>query len=87
MVVSPAALLQVAAQSSGGDFVIVKSTIDSGGGVSAGADFRITGTISQHDVTNGTSDGGQFELAGGFWANSGAAVTGDDLFKDSFEDN
>lgn len=79
--------ISLAAQSSGGDFAIVKSTIDSGGGVSTGGDFRITGTIGQHDATNGTSGGGQFKLAGGFWGNSAAAVTGNDLFKDSFEGN
>jgi len=75
------------ATSSGGDFVITKSTIDAGGGVSVGSNFKITGTIGQHDATIGTSAGGQFRLAGGFWGNSAADVTGNMLFKDSFENN
>ena len=75
------------ATSSGGDFVITKSTIDAGGGVSVGSNFKITGTIGQHDATIGTSAGGEFRLAGGFWGNSAADVTGNMLFKDSFENN
>jgi len=70
---------------SGGDFTITKSTIDAGGGVSEGGGFKITGTIGQHDATAGTSAGGEFKLAGGFWANSAAPVTNNDIFKDSFE--
>lgn len=72
---------------SGGDFTITKSTIDAGGGVAEGGDFKLTGTIGQHDATEGTSAGGDFKLAGGFWANSKAPVTNNDIFKDSFEGN
>ena len=67
------------AQSSGGDFVLLKSTIDSGGGTSTGGDFSITGTIGQHDA-NGQSSGGDFLLAGGFWAKAN-----DMIFSDGFE--
>lgn len=72
------------AQSSGGDFEITKSTIDSGGGASTGGDFTITGTIGQADANRQTSTGTDFSVAGGFWAN--AAVV-DAIFKDSFESN
>lgn len=72
------------AQSSGGDFVITKSTIDGGGGTSSGGDFSITGTIGQPDAYPQISSGGGFALAGGFWAN---ATVVDLMFKDSFEKN
>jgi hypothetical protein len=66
-------------QSSGGDFVLLKSTIDNGGGTSTGEGFSLTGTIGQHDA-NGQSSGGDFLLAGGFWANPN-----DMMFRDGFE--
>lgn len=72
------------AQSSGGDFEITKSTIDSGGGTSSGGDFSITGTIGQPDANHQISMGGGFALAGGFWAN---ATVADLIFIDSFENN
>ena len=68
------------AQSSGGDFEIVKSTIDNGGGTSVGGEFSLTGTIGQHDANHQISTGGEFTLAGGFWAK-----VSDVIFKDSFE--
>jgi len=61
-------LLGQETQGSGERFAIIKSTIDAGGGVSTGGDFRITGSIGQADATNRPSSGGQFRLAGGFWA-------------------
>ena len=66
-------------QSSGGDFALLKSTIDNGGGISAGGNFSITGTIGQHDAS-GQSSGGDFLLAGGFWAKPN-----DMIFSDGFE--
>ena len=69
----------------GDNFTITKSTIDAGGGVSEGGDFKITGTIGQPDASLGVSTGGQFRLAGGFWANGSGVVLGDKIFKDSFE--
>jgi hypothetical protein len=68
------------AQPSSNEFEIVSSTIDSGGGTSEGAGFIITGTIGQHDASTEVSSGGEFILAGGFWAK-----TLDIIFKDSFE--
>ncbi len=42
-----------------------KSTIDAGGGISAGAGFAVRGTIGQPD--SGVASGGQFRVKGGFW--------------------
>ena len=72
------------AQSFGGEFAIVKSTIDNGGGKSSGGEFSITGTIGQADANSQISTGGGFALAGGFWAD---ATVIDLIFKDSFERN
>ena len=72
------------AQSSGGDFEIVKSTVDNGGGTSVGGDYSLTGTIGQPDANHQISTGGGFTLAGGFWAN---ATVNDVIFKDGFESN
>ena len=70
----------VPAQQSGGEFEITSSTIDSGGGTSAGGEFSLSGTIGQPDATGNVSSGGDFLLSGGFWAN---AV--DRIFGDGFE--
>lgn len=70
------------AQSSGGEFEIVKSTIDNGGGTSFSGDFSITGTIGQPDANRQISAGGEFAIAGGFWAN---AIVIDVIFGDGFE--
>jgi hypothetical protein len=48
-----------------GDYQIVWSTIDGGGGRSAGEQYVLTGTIGQPDA--GYSEGGGYELLGGFW--------------------
>ena len=69
------------AQSSGGEFEITKSTIDAGGDASAGGAFALTGTIGQPDANLQQSTGGEFVLAGGFWANAT-----DLLFSDGFEE-
>lgn len=70
------------AQYSGGNFDIAKSTIDNGGGRSAGGEFYLTGTIGQPDATLQISGGSGFLLAGGFWAKAH-----DVIFGDSFENN
>jgi len=67
---------------SGGDFEIINSTIDNGGGVSAGGNFKLTGTIGQVDANASISSGGDFQLAGGFWARISELI-----FADGFEDN
>ena len=68
------------AQLVGEDFEIAKSTLDSGGSISEGGEFIVTGTIGQHDAAEGLSAGGPFLLEGGFWAKAL-----DVIFKDSFE--
>jgi len=70
------------AQSSGGDYLLVSSTIDGGGGVSSGGDFVLTGTIGQFDADPNVASGGNFKLAGGFWSN---AEINEMIFKDGFE--
>lgn len=67
----------------GGDFEIVSSTIDGGGGTSTGGDYVLTGTIGQHDASVVDSTGGVFQLAGGFWARV-REIT-ELIFSDSFE--
>ena len=48
-----------------GDYKIVWSTIDGGGGTSSGGKYKLTGTIGQPDA--GYSAAGKYELLGGFW--------------------
>lgn len=72
----------VLAQSSGGEFEISGYTIDAGGGTSTGSTFELTGTIAQPDASVGPSTGGEFVLAGGFWARAA-----DLLFSDGFEED
>ena len=48
-----------------GDYKIVWSTIDGGGGTSSGGKYKLTGTIGQPDASY--SAAGKYELLGGFW--------------------
>jgi hypothetical protein len=48
-----------------GNYQIVWSTIDGGGGRSAGGQYVLTGTLGQPDAAY--SAGGNYELLGGFW--------------------
>lgn len=48
-----------------GDYKIVWSTIDGGGGTSSSRQYIVMGTIGQYDAA--VSAGGQYELLGGFW--------------------
>ncbi len=66
---------------SGGDYVVVRSTVDAGGGVSSGGSFVLTGTIGQPDAGSQPSTGSQYALAGGFWAKAVLEF----IFKDGFE--
>jgi hypothetical protein len=51
-----------------GDFSIDWWTVDGGGAMwTSGADYELSGTIGQPDAANAMT-GGDFELAGGFWA-------------------
>lgn len=72
--------LPLFAASRGDPFEIRRSTIDGGGGVSSGGDFRLSGSIAQPDA--GQSRGGIYRLQGGFWSGPPPA---DALFSDGFE--
>ena len=48
----------------GGQYELVWSTIDGGGGTSSGGPYTLTGTIGQPDAAY--SAGGDYELLGGF---------------------
>ncbi len=66
---------------SGGDFLIKKSSIDAGGGVSDGGSFKVIGSIGQADATSQIA-GGSFKLSGGFWS---SGLRPDPIFKNGFE--
>ena len=59
------ALLGLAAAAHAQSFVIDWSTVDGGGGASAGGVYTMSGTIGQPDA--GTLSGGSYSLTGGFW--------------------
>ena len=48
-----------------GDYKIVWSTIDGGGGRSSGGQYVLTGTIGQPDAAYSSS--GNYQVLGGFW--------------------
>lgn len=58
-------VMLVIATGSRADYQIVWSTIDGGGGTSAGGQYVLTGTIGQPDAEY--SSGGNYEMLGGFW--------------------
>ena len=49
----------------GGDYDMISSTIDGGGGTSSGGGYVLRATIGQPDA--GVASNGAFVLAGGFW--------------------
>ena len=66
----------------GGEFTVIRGTIDNGGGAADGDVFKLRGTIGQHDAGNRKS-GGEFELRSGFWTET--AEFSEAIFIDSFE--
>jgi hypothetical protein len=68
------------AQSSGGAFVLTRTTTDSGGGYTSGGTFEMKGTIAQPNAQPQMSVGGEFIVAGGIWANAS-----DRVFVDGYE--
>lgn len=68
--------------SNGGAWEIGRYTIDLSGGLLAGADFEVTGTVAQHDA-GGALAGDGYQLQGGFWA--GIDNPSDVVFKDGYE--
>jgi hypothetical protein len=59
------AALTAFASAGWGDYQIVWSTIDGGGGTSTGGTYKLVGTIGQPDAAY--SAGGDYEVLGGFW--------------------
>jgi len=78
---------QSVSQSSGGEFVINRTTIDNGGGRSTTETFIVNGTIGQHDAARDSASQDQFIVTGGFWANGEVIASGDKgvIFEDGFE--
>lgn len=70
------AVFFLATGSASAAFTIPWSTLDSGGGTSAGGAFTINGTIGQFDANAAGASGGVFSLNGGYWAQV-AAMPGD----------
>lgn len=61
------------------------STIDAGGGTSAGGKFSVSGSIAQIDADPlQPASGGNLEITGGFWA-IGTDTMSDPLFRNGFE--
>lgn len=82
------------------DYEISWYTIDGGGGMSTGGQYRLSGTIGQPDAAY--SAGGDYEVLGGFWPGGPLCTvdfedfarfaqywleTGADLPADLYEDN
>lgn len=63
----------------GGNLELARSTLDGGGGFTAGGQFELNASIAQPDAALMT--GGGFTLTGGFWARGGSDL----LFKDGYE--
>ncbi|MBI3834080.1 MAG: hypothetical protein HY287_07090 [Planctomycetes bacterium] len=51
---------------SGGGYLMRKSVIGSGGGTAVGGQYRMSGTVGQHDASEPA--GGSYLMRGGFWA-------------------
>ena len=57
----------------GGDFDLSWNTIDGGGGGSStGGEYKLAGTVGQHDAGL-LMTGGDFALLGGFWPGAGSS--------------
>ena len=56
----------------GGGYDLTWSTIDGGGGSSAGSGYQLTGTLGQPDA-GAMLSGGAYSLSGGFWGGVSAS--------------
>lgn len=68
-ILSTLALLRITSTvfaQNGGTYDLTWFTIDGGGGASTGGVYTVSGTVGQPDA--GVLSGGNFTLAGGFWA-------------------
>jgi len=71
-------MITLAHAQSGGDYAIVWSTIDGGGGESSGGQYAVIGTIGQAD--SGWSKGDDYEVLGGFLPGGPLCIVGFDDF-------
>jgi hypothetical protein len=60
------ATISLATAQTGGGYDLTWSTIDNGGGASAGGGYTLNGTIGQPDAGTALAGGG-YTLVGGFW--------------------
>ena len=73
--------IQLASAQSGGIYKISKSSIDAGGGVTQGGEYKISSTIGQADASTEIT-GGIFSLTGGYWS---TLEYSEEIFDDGFE--
>ena len=80
------------AQSSGGDYLLVRHVTAAGGGISiGGANYRLHGTLGQAEAQTVTLQGSGLHLHGGYWAkastddDSGPEPGDSPIFSDGFE--
>ena len=73
---------QAVAQLSGGDFEIIETTIQTGGGTSSDSEYELTGTIAQPNANVQKSTVNEYTLSGGFWKQKPIAI-----FSNGFENN
>lgn len=69
----------MAFSSSFAQYEIKKQTINSGGSVSFGSNYQLSGSIGQADASN-QQTGGTYSLTGGFWHENN-----DLIFRNEFE--
>jgi hypothetical protein len=74
-------LLLLLAMPAAGQQELPRHVVAGGGGRVSGPTYSIEGTFGQTDA-HGVSAGASYRVAGGYWA----ALPGDGLFTDSFED-
>jgi len=65
LIVCVLAVISSASGQSGGPYILEWSTIDGGGGICAGGQYSLSGTIGQPDAD--WTSGGGYEVLGGFW--------------------
>lgn len=69
----------------GGDYDIVRQSIDGGAQTAEGAGYRLAGTLGQPDAAP-VASGGDYALRGGFHRPAAESVPSEDLlFADGFE--
>jgi hypothetical protein len=79
LLVTPSLLAQT-----GGDFTIVRSTMDAGGGGLVAGNYQLNGTIGQAEAFSRSAISDNYIVTGGFWAN-GALLIDEGIFQDGFE--